>query len=82
MVGGFFCLKLDISKAFDKLHWKIIFKSLETFVLSSSWINLVKECIYFLKELVLINGETCGFFSPEYSLRQRDPLSPYLFCLI
>lgn len=43
--GGSLCLQLDISKAFDKLSWPFLFKSLYFFGFSATWINLIRECV-------------------------------------
>ena len=50
--GGSLCMQLDISKAFDRLSWPFLFKSLHFFGLSDSWISLIRECICTAKGLI------------------------------
>lgn len=76
---GSVCLKLDITKAFDKLQWDFIFRALQFFNFSSKWINLIKELVCTWKYSILINRSQYGFFSSTCGLQEGDPISPYMF---
>lgn len=79
LVGWSFCMKLDISKAFDKLNWTFLFNSLHHMGFSAQWIDLIKECVCNSKCSALINGEISGFFYTSCGLSKGDPLSPLIF---
>ncbi|XP_062005969.1 uncharacterized protein LOC133723163 [Rosa rugosa] len=79
--SGNIALKLDISKAFDTLDWDFLLRVLKAFGFSAVFINWI-ECILKSAYLaVLVNGQSCGFFTCSRGIRQGDPLSPILFCL-
>jgi hypothetical protein len=51
---------------------------------ASDWVNLIMMCVKITNFVVLINGNPVGGIYPSrrfHGIRQRDPISPYLFLL-
>ncbi|XP_026396933.1 uncharacterized protein LOC113291637 [Papaver somniferum] len=53
---GSFALKMDMSKAFDKLYWNFLLEVLEKFGFSDKWCHLIHQCISTTQVEVLLNG--------------------------
>jgi len=75
-------LKLDLSKAFDKLSWHYIQKMLLAFGFNATWTKWVMNLITSPSFSVLLNGSPSIPFRPTRGIRQGDPLSPFIFVLM
>ena len=80
--GGWVVMKLYISKAYDRVEWSFLKRTMAVLGFSTKWVDLVMRCITTPSFFALINGVPKGLIQPQRGLRQVVPY-PHIcsFCV-
>ncbi|KAL5542555.1 hypothetical protein UlMin_010265 [Ulmus minor] len=65
---GFFALKLDMAKAYDRVQWAFIRRVMTKLGFSEVWIENVMACVSSVSCSFLVNGQKFGHLTPTRGL--------------
>ena len=76
---GRMVVKLDMSKAYDKVEWRFLKIIMLELDFRQGWIDLVMHCVETTTFSFFISGERKGFVKLSRGMWQEDPIFSYLF---
>ena len=73
-------IKLDISKAYDRVEWDFLWHIMLKLGIDTQWVHLAMETMIVASYLMLINGELKGFVTPSKTRKSFIPILVSTMC--
>lgn len=71
-------IKLDITKAYDRMSWNLLFATMRKFGFIEEWIDTIYRIVAGVWYSIIINDNREDFFTSTQGLKQGDPLSLFI----
>jgi hypothetical protein len=78
----FGALKLDLTKAYDRVDWEYLEGVLKRLGFHRKWAQWIMACVTTVRYSIRFNNVPLEPFTPSHGVCQGDPLSPYLFLFV
>ena len=75
-------ISIDAEKAFDKIQYPLMIKTLQKVGMEGTYLNIVKAIYEKPTANIILNGEKLKAFPPRSGTKQECPLSPLLFNVV
>ena len=77
---GYMAMKLDISKAYDRVEWIFLESLMFKLGFHEKWVGMVMATVKTISYSILVNGEPQGIFNQQKGLGREIPYTPTYFC--
>lgn len=74
-------IKIDWSKAYDRINWQYLIEILRGRGFGEKWIQWITNWLTSSQTCINIKGQLTPYFLCKRGVRQGDPLSPFLYIL-